>query len=51
MCRALPVGGCSEVRKLTVCTLFAFLPAAVELASLNGSTECVIVSKIFVTLV
>jgi hypothetical protein len=33
MCKALPVGGCSEVRKLIVPTLSDFLPAAMELAS------------------
>jgi hypothetical protein len=40
MCRGLPVGGCSEVRKLIVPILFAFLPAAVDLGVLNGGREC-----------
>jgi hypothetical protein len=35
MCRALPVGGCSEVRKLTEPILFALLPAAVEFVSVE----------------
>jgi len=35
MCGALPVDGCSEVRKLIVPIFFAFLPAAVELRSVE----------------